>query len=43
MNQNPESVRLLVGASDQYAARLTTSPAEIQAAQQLRNQVINHE
>jgi len=43
MNQNPESVRLLVGASEQYVARLASSPAEIQAAQQLRFQVFNLE
>ena len=43
MNQTPESIRLLVGASAQYAARLAGRPVEIQAAQQLRFQVFNLE
>lgn len=43
MNQTPESVRLLVGASEQYAARIARRPVEIQAAQQLRFQVFNLE
>ena len=43
MNQTPESVRLLVGASEQYAARIASRPVEIQAAQQLRFQVFNLE
>ena len=43
MNQTPESVRLLVGASVQYAARIAGRPVEIQAAQQLRFEVFNLE
>jgi len=43
VNQTSESVRLLVGASGQYAARIASRPVEIQAAQQLRFQVFNLE
>ena len=43
MNQTPESIRLLVGTTGQYAARLASHPVEIQAAQQLRFQVFNLE
>jgi len=43
VNQTLESVRLLVGASEQYAARIASRPVEIQAAQQLRFQVFNLE
>ena len=43
MNQASESVRLIVGASEQYAARIARRPVEIQAAQQLRFQVFNLE
>jgi len=38
-----ESVRLSVGATAQYAARLACSPAEIRAAQALRFEVFNLE
>jgi putative hemolysin len=43
VNQASESVRLIVGASEQYAARIARRPVEIQAAQQLRFQVFNLE
>ena len=43
MNQTLESVRLLVGASAQYAVRLARGSEDIQAAQQLRFQVFNLE
>jgi len=43
VNQTLESVRLLVGASAQYAVRLARTPVEIQAAQQLRFHVFNLE
>jgi len=43
VNQTQESVRLLVGASEQYAVRIARRPVEIQAAQQLRFQVFNLE
>lgn len=43
MKVSKESVRLLVSAPTQYAARLALSPKEIQAAQALRFQVFNLE
>lgn len=43
MKLSKESVRLLVSAPSQYAARLARSPAEIQAAQELRFHVFNLE
>ncbi len=43
MNQTPESIRLLVGTSEQYAVRRARNAAEIQAAQALRFQVFNLE
>ena len=43
VNLIKESVRLLVGATGQYAARLARSPEEIRAAQELRFQVFNLE
>ncbi len=43
MNQTPESIRLLVGSSEQYVARIAVRPIEIQAAQELRFQVFNLE
>jgi putative hemolysin len=43
VNQITESVRLMVGASTQYAARLARNAAEIHAAQTLRFQVFNLE
>ena len=43
MNQTTESIRLLVGASAQYAVRLARTAAEIQAAQALRFHVFNLE
>ena len=43
MNSTKESVRLVVGASEQYAVRLARNTAEIQAAQALRFHVFNLE
>lgn len=43
MNQSTESVRLLVGASAQYAVRLAHTAAEVRAAQALRFHVFNLE
>jgi putative hemolysin len=43
VNLIKESFRLLVSAPEQYATRLARSPAEVQAAQELRFQVFNLE
>ena len=43
MKASKESIRLLVGATGQYATRLATSPEEIAAAQTLRFEVFNLE
>jgi putative hemolysin len=43
MSQLTESIRLLVGATGQYAARLARNADEIRAAQELRFQVFNLE
>ena len=43
VNATKESVRLLVGASAQYAVRLALSQADVHAAQSLRFQVFNLE
>jgi putative hemolysin len=43
VNQTTESIRLLVGASAQYAVRLARTAAEIEAAQALRFHVFNLE